>query len=213
MEVDNDNRPPAPENPINTSRTSSGDSINPALTSAAIFDQVPPLGSVPTSPASSAASGPIELEAVVSCTSDGLVVCLRRARPMIPGYSTSPQSPGIFAAPWAPEPVFMPPLPVPGYLGQQTPGGPLQTDFLNCIREVGAFAWGLVGINGNFADHARGTPSGDAQPSEAHVFNPPMHRQQTQDSGNASASSSDYNNPSFDPENRSPFGGAGLAGH
>lgn len=57
---------------------------------------------------------PIELEAVVSCTSDGLVVILRRARAPIPTAPAVPAIPepapvytnGIFAAPWAPEPVF-----------------------------------------------------------------------------------------------------------
>jgi hypothetical protein len=62
------------------------------------------------------AESPIELEAVVSCTSDGLVVILRRARAPIPTAApTLPSTPmptpqshtsGIFAAPWAPEPVF-----------------------------------------------------------------------------------------------------------
>lgn len=51
-----------------------------------------------------------ELEAVVSCTSDGLVVVLRRARPPIP----DPQLPlmpafnyerGLFAAPWSLQPI------------------------------------------------------------------------------------------------------------
>lgn len=51
-----------------------------------------------------------ELEAVVSCTSDGLVVVLRRARPPIP----DPQLPlvpafnyenGLFAAPWGMQPI------------------------------------------------------------------------------------------------------------
>lgn len=52
-----------------------------------------------------------ELEAVVSCTSDGLVVVLRRARPPIP----DPQPPvipaalnyenGLFAAPWGSQPI------------------------------------------------------------------------------------------------------------
>ncbi|KAJ5273164.1 hypothetical protein N7478_008289 [Penicillium angulare] len=55
---------------------------------------------------------PLELEAVVSCTSDGLVVILRRARSPIPTTSTEPPRPvpvysnGIFAAPWALEPVY-----------------------------------------------------------------------------------------------------------
>ncbi|KAJ5547932.1 hypothetical protein N7513_005166 [Penicillium frequentans] len=55
---------------------------------------------------------PLELEAVVSCTSDGLVVILRRARAPIPTSTTMPPQPvpvysnGLFAAPWAPEPVY-----------------------------------------------------------------------------------------------------------
>lgn len=73
-----------------------------------------------------------ELEAVVSCTSDGLVVVLRRARPPIP----DPQPPvtpaalnfenGLFAAPWGQHPIepyispdllytFRPPL-LPQYM-------------------------------------------------------------------------------------------------
>lgn len=73
-----------------------------------------------------------ELEAVVSCTSDGLVVVLRRARPPIP----NPQPPvmpaafnfenGLFAAPWGLQPIepyispellytFQPPL-LPQYM-------------------------------------------------------------------------------------------------
>ena len=73
-----------------------------------------------------------ELEAVVSCTSDGLVVVLRRARPPIP----DPQPPvvpaalnfenGLFAAPWGQQPIepyispdllytFRPPL-LPQYM-------------------------------------------------------------------------------------------------
>lgn len=47
---------------------------------------------------------PIELEAVVSCTSDGLIIVLRKARPPIPP-SHPPLLPfdfenGLFAAPW-----------------------------------------------------------------------------------------------------------------
>jgi len=71
----------------------------------------------PTPPTSTGAASPhgnsrengLELEAVVSCTSDGLVVVLRRARPPIP----DPQLPvpafsyenGLFAAPWSLQPI------------------------------------------------------------------------------------------------------------
>ena len=59
----------------------------------------------------------IELEAVVSCTSDGLVVILREARPFVPASVRVPQrvakpnhNTGVFASPWANQPI-LPPLP------------------------------------------------------------------------------------------------------
>src|SRR6201995_5317156 len=69
--------------------------------------------------ASSAAAEPlsIELEAVVSCTSDGLVVVLRRARPHVPPqiHDVKPAVPvqqkaytGYFAAPWGMQPIYYP---------------------------------------------------------------------------------------------------------
>ncbi|KIW06051.1 hypothetical protein, variant [Verruconis gallopava] len=136
---------------------------------------------------------PIELEAVVSCTSDGLVVILRRARPLMPGVlpeqmqtgravATAPQPAqyprGIFAAPWAPEPVFIPEQPRPALAGwyhgmhpQQVqpmpaPSGPSPQDFMNSIREVAVFAWALVGINGNLAQYGRGRPGEESQPAD-----------------------------------------------
>jgi len=91
-------------------------------------------GNTTTQPQSPPNNPPIELEAVVSCTSDGLVVCLRRARPILPGSIQStekvPATPGFpvqtpvhpagfhpqgfFAAPWAHQPVYAP-FPPPGY--------------------------------------------------------------------------------------------------
>lgn len=127
----------------------------------------------------------IELEAVVSCTSDGLVVVLRKARPPMP----APHPPllpvhhyenGLFAAPWSEEPVnplypaerfhtFQPPL-----LTQHMPlqehvkdaGGPPIEQLMRAIRDVAVFAWALVGINGNMARYGRGVPRGDAQPHD-----------------------------------------------
>lgn len=65
----------------------------------------------------------IEIEAVVSCSSDGLVVVLRRARPSIPSHQTLPSprtqvaTDGIFASPWATHPIIPPyatqPMPMP----------------------------------------------------------------------------------------------------
>lgn len=166
------------------SRTSSADSGNTA----------PPL-----SPSSSAASNrngnapSIELEAVVSCTSDGLVVCLRRARPAVPAtvqpapihHAIPPAMPvqqysGLFAAPWAVNPVFVPPQQNYQYFPQraaatafhggagmaQRPLGPSPGELFRSIRDVAVFAWALTGINGSLAEHSRGTPKGESQPPD-----------------------------------------------
>ncbi|CRK11467.1 hypothetical protein BN1723_001799 [Verticillium longisporum] len=129
---------------------------------------------------------PLELEAVVSCTSDGLVVVLRRARPPIPA-SHPPLVPphsfenGLFAAPWGQQPIrpeypsgvqynFQPP-----YTSQQPPlyddaakavGGPPLDQLMSSIRDVAVFAWALIGINGNLATYTRGLPRGEAQPPD-----------------------------------------------
>lgn len=66
---------------------------------------------------------PVEVEAVVSATSDGLVVILRRARPIIPQTLQRPApvaqptyNTGFFASPWAPHPINPPPFaPQPVY--------------------------------------------------------------------------------------------------
>jgi len=123
---------------------------------------------------------PIELEAVVSCTSDGLVVVLRRARPLPPVAPrqavVAPAAPaypqGLFAAPWGAYPirphVYQPDPHHPFQHGFGAPlvplGGPPQDMFLQSIREIAAFAWSLTGINGNIASYSRGVARGEAQP-------------------------------------------------
>ncbi|KAL6711074.1 hypothetical protein ACN47E_006949 [Coniothyrium glycines] len=172
------------------SRTNSGDSTRPMDTHEAMFgqpsDHRSSTSSVLSSPRSEFRDELIELEAVISCTSDGLVVCLRRARPLLPGTlpSTQPtqQYNGIYAAPWATQPVFHPALPqVPRYpLGAyynqmpvQQPAPQLQATFMQSIRDVAVFAWALCGINGTLADHARGRPVGESQPPDGYsVWNP-----------------------------------------
>lgn len=126
----------------------------------------------------------VELEAVVSCTSDGLVVVLRRARPQIPETHT-PLVPhnidqGLFAAPWAQRPVqpqyspetihtFRPPL-LPQFMpvreSVKAAGGPPLDQLMRSIRDVAVFAWALVGINGNIATYGHGLPMDEAQPAE-----------------------------------------------
>lgn len=181
------------------SRSSSGNSADGRNHNDVIFDQPagrPSRTSSISTPEDSQVSGgswsisasQIELEAVVSCTSDGLVVILRRAKPYIPQISgstaTHPYANGIFASPWASDPI----LPRMGGQWQQNPmpylqppsggpghpmavqanaaamRGPATEDFMNSIREVAVFAWSLTGINGSLEQYARGTPTGESQP-------------------------------------------------
>ncbi|KAL8997583.1 MAG: hypothetical protein Q9169_003201 [Polycauliona sp. 2 TL-2023] len=193
-----------PNNVDPNSRSSSGNSTDLGGNSTeAIFDRPAPAQS-----SSSSFSLPsperdmpsfqqcqIELEAVVSCASDGLVVVLRKARPtipQIPGPAAEPvEHPyrnGLFASPWATEPHMPPPPQTPLYaqhnsyqpsaaLGsttdqagvptvQPTQGPATSTDFMNTIREVAVFAWALTGINGSLSQYSRGKPSGESQPPQ-----------------------------------------------
>ncbi|GAB7362957.1 hypothetical protein MBLNU230_g3253t1 [Neophaeotheca triangularis] len=182
------------------SRTSSGDSMPNQDTHEAIFGQarhaessMSSLGESPSSeggPPNDIVTEPIELEAVISCTSDGLVVCLRRARPLIPHPTHRPSQSvyanGLFAAPWATEPM-LPPVETraragfgSGFapsLGPQgarhdsgaTPvhaGGPDSSDFMSAIRDQAIFAWALTGINGSMADYGQGKPTGQSWPAD-----------------------------------------------
>ncbi|KAI9736288.1 MAG: hypothetical protein M1834_001174 [Cirrosporium novae-zelandiae] len=120
---------------------------------------------------------PVEVEAVVSCSSDGLVVVLRRARTPIP---QAEQTAGIFASPWGADPIVpaMAQYQHPEAFGQAVhagaaaaqaaqpvaASGPPTIDFMKSIREVAAFAWALTGINGALAQYGRGKPKGESAP-------------------------------------------------
>ena len=133
---------------------------------------------------------PLELEAVISCSSDGMVVCLRRARPMIPHPTRRPSKPvhpnGLFAAPWATEPII-PPMDArenagfgPPFAPSLSPHGARQpcassaafsaqaepSGFMSSIRDQAVFAWALTGINGKLSDFSSGKPMGEAVPRQ-----------------------------------------------
>jgi hypothetical protein len=169
-----------------------------------------------SSPHSEYAEGPIELEAVISCTSDGLVVCLRRARPLLPGLMPPAQAApynGIYAAPWAAQPIFHPAPPqYPPYplgavhpqMQQAAPSLQFQNAFMQSIRDVAVFAWALTGINGSLAEYARGTPVGESQPPEGlPVWSPLPDPNQF---GKPSASLSGYVSGSNSSGSNDPFG-------
>ena len=181
------------------SRTSSGNSTDlGANNDEAIFDRPERTHQSSTSSIStpdeqqhsneawSGGSLQIELEAVVSCTSDGLVVVLRRAKPVVchlpepRGASQRPFANGYFASPWASDPILpnvrsdmLPNLqqssqaslhPTAIRADMAATRGPASEDFMNSIREVAVFAWALTGINGSLEQYGRGTPSGESQP-------------------------------------------------
>jgi hypothetical protein len=206
----------APELP----RNESGDSTQPRDTHYGVFGEHERYGSsassVMSSPGSERRNGPIELEAVVSCTSDGLVVCLRRARPLIPGtLPTAQPTPynGIYAAPWAAQPLFHPAPPqYPPYplgarhpqMAQAAPSLQFQNAFMQSIRDVAVFAWALTGINGSLAEYAHGTPIGESQPPEGlPVWNPLPDPNQF---GKHSVAPSGYVSGSNSSSGNDPFG-------
>jgi hypothetical protein len=161
--------------------------------------------------ATSGSEGPIELEAVVSCTSDGLVVVLRRARPQVPPqmHDSKPVLPvhqqqqpytGYFAAPWGVQPIYYPAPPTgfagtsmypgmpaafggPPIAGTPSASTPYEMDFLSAIKECGVFAWDLVGINGELSEYARGDPTGRAAPADGPAVWDPNYKE-----GDASSS-------------------------
>ncbi len=141
-----------------------------------------PAGRATTSPPAE----PFEIEAVVSCTSDGLVVVMRHARPLQPAAQFPERAPlpmyarGLFAAPWGANAIrphqHQPDIHNKLHHGFGAPlapaGGPPVDDFMNSIREVAVFAWSLTGINGNIASYGHGVPRGEAQPPTLPVWDP-----------------------------------------
>lgn len=204
VEQDQHHLPPHQQLLDPNSRTSSGNSSDlHSGASEAIFDRPATRESstssldvsesddrhhVPASGSRSPGPQPIELEAVVSCTSDGLVVVLRRAKALVPRVSAPAQQPmrrsyenGFFASPWATEsllqnterhydepdhyqPGLAPLRPTAAQADAAAMKGPEQEDFMNSIREVAVFAWSLTGINGSLAQYGRGKPTGESLP-------------------------------------------------
>lgn len=238
MEIDNGLAEP-------NSRTSSGDSTRGADTHEAIFGnaraaeestsslELSPTATSRTPPNLPLVNDPVELEAVISCTSDGLVVCLRRARPMIPHPTQRPSRPlyenGLFAAPWAQEPI-LPPLearagagwghafaPSLGPHGGARPNaspvranGPETHDFMAAIRDQAVFAWALTGINGTIERMAHGKPLGESLPAGGLPIwaSDPRASESEADSGRSSSSGNGwgYERPGADF-----FGDPGLS--
>ncbi|RVX68697.1 hypothetical protein B0A52_07124 [Exophiala mesophila] len=153
-------------------RSSSGNSTDLGPGAAeAIFD--PPergASSSSSTPRDDSSERGLELEAVVSCSSDGLVVILRRAKPLVPptlGVTEADSyTNGLFASPWAPQPVLPSGVPQDAVesLTSSTDTSSVESGFMAAIRDVAVFAWSLTGINGSLVDYASGSPVGESQP-------------------------------------------------
>lgn len=153
---------------IGNPHTSSGDTTSGSF-SMSRAHQDDPSGTMQDAQTLAAPAQAIEIEAVISCTSDGLVVILRRARPQIPSDEVNN---GLYAAPWGAAPIqplqaYQPAVArdvqVPRH-NVCTAGGPSSDSFMASIREIAVFAWSLTGINGNIANYGHGTPRGEAVP-------------------------------------------------
>jgi len=118
---------------------------------------------------------PIQLEAVISCTSDGLVVILRKAPALSPNEGNQ-----MMAAPWGVNPIrphtYSPVASSPFQHGpdapEKQPDAPDKESFLKSIREVAVFAWALAGINGNIAAYGKGKGRAEAVPPALPIYNP-----------------------------------------
>lgn len=179
----------------------------------------------------------IELEAVVSCTSDGLVVILRRARPLLPQLAQPTAHPmvhpyvnGLFASPWAtipilPERPYAPLNEQPAWVQpDQVPHHPTAAqaqmaasvgsdseNFMRAIREVAVFAWALTGINGSLAQYSRGKPVGECIPPQGLLIwdqDPNAGLEGKNQSGFGSSSDHRYQSPK-----NSHMGNSGGGGH
>ena len=165
------------------------------------YEERVPYSSNPHSILHSDASRGPEVEAVVSCTSDGLVVVLRRARPVIP--LPDPQV-GFFASPWARSPYQ--PMQQPLGNGPGGPGGPAPADFMDSIRQVAVFAWCLRSINENMVQFARFEPHA-TEP----VLTPPRNLERVD--GSDDSEHEMHRNDVADPDMASTSGTTSIWGH
>ena len=135
----------------------------------------------------------LEVECLISASSDGLIVVVRRAPPL-DGHPRDVRPPGIFASPWSPSPwppfAMLPPSPPPapaqsppvGELLENIPPlprppastvletapvepGPSGRDVMNSIRDVSVFAWSIAMLNeGVSEDNASDLVDGNIYP-------------------------------------------------
>ncbi|KAK2765149.1 hypothetical protein FQN54_008848 [Arachnomyces sp. PD_36] len=122
-------------------------------------------------PTSEDGEPPIEIEAVVSCSSDVLLVVLRRARPPIPQSVPHDGHPVYANTLLTPPPSINPTVPQDSSYGYSqsglnsssasTPsGGPEPQEFMETVRDVAELTGGIIGMNGSLETLGRGSPGG-----------------------------------------------------
>jgi hypothetical protein len=131
-----------------------------------------------------------EVECLVSASSDGLIVVVRRAPP-IDGLSPLARPPGIFASPWATSPLAPysvsppPPSPVEAAPGSQegilenipAAPGPSNQDVMNSIRDVSVFVWSIALLNDDVSqDMASNMVDGEIYTNEGNMRLPDDER-------------------------------------
>lgn len=144
-------------------------------TPGSIPDRRPPPGgtSHPTAgtPASRDGDRPIEIEAVVSCSSDVLLVVLRRARPPIPQSMPRDGHPIYANTLLTPPPSTNPTVQLDSGYGHtqnasyplsspspSLPGGPEPGEFMETVRGVAELTGGVIGINESLEKPGRWNP-------------------------------------------------------
>jgi len=124
-----------------------------------------------------------EVECILSSSSDGLIVVVRRA-PRLEGIPTIPRPPGIFASPWATSPLapyaLTPPPPSPGERAPEPViedippvPGPSDQQVMNSIREVSVFVWSIAMLNDAVSqDNVSTMVDGEVYPYEENIRAP-----------------------------------------
>lgn len=90
-----------------------------------------------------------DMEAVISCTSDGIVVVLRRTSPSMPTPTR-----GLFSVPWSSKPMY----PAPPEPADADAMEDIQSDALQSIQDISVFIWGLNHGADVVRQHAVGEP-------------------------------------------------------
>ena len=116
-----------------------------------------------------------EVECLLSASSDGLIVVIRRAPPIEPHTPTV----GIYASPWAREPLPPSTATQEPHVLEDIPPGPGRQEVMESIRDVTVFAWSIAMLNVNVSNNnVSKLVDGEIHPNEENVSAPGDEREQ-----------------------------------